>query len=128
VREVRTFAQIFGRQCQRRSSPLLRAGDLNREWFAVCLGRRAGAALDGLGVVQPVGQAAEAEAMSTSKSAVSRKFVAMTEAVLADLLATDLSGLDLVALMIDGSVIEGFVFGGWLVVAPPSLSHRHARR
>ncbi len=36
------------------------------------------------------------------KSAVSRKFVAMTETALADLLAADLSGLDLVAMMIDG--------------------------
>ena len=41
-------------------------------------------------------------ATSTSKSAVSRRFVAMTETALADLLAADLSGLDLVALMIDG--------------------------
>ena len=39
---------------------------------------------------------------STSKSAVSRRFVAMTETALADLLAADLSGLDLVAMMIDG--------------------------
>ncbi len=37
-----------------------------------------------------------------AKSAVSRKFVAMTETALVDLLAKDLSGLDLVALMIDG--------------------------
>jgi len=39
---------------------------------------------------------------STSKSAVSRRFVAATETALAELLAADLSGLDLVALMIDG--------------------------
>jgi len=37
-----------------------------------------------------------------SKSAVSRRFVKMTETALADLLAADLSELDLVALMIDG--------------------------
>ena len=41
-------------------------------------------------------------ATSTSRSAVSRRFVAMTETALADLLAADLSGLDLVAIMIDG--------------------------
>ena len=41
-------------------------------------------------------------ARSTSKSAVSRKFVAMTEHALGDLLGKDLSDLDLVALMIDG--------------------------
>jgi putative transposase len=39
---------------------------------------------------------------STSKSAVSRRFLASTETALAQLLAADLSGLDLVALMIDG--------------------------
>jgi hypothetical protein len=39
---------------------------------------------------------------ATSKSAVSRRFGAMTETALAELLTADLSGLDLVALMIDG--------------------------
>ena len=52
--------------------------------------------------LEPVGQGVEDNASATSKSAVSRKFVAMTEHALADLLAADLSGLDLVALMIDG--------------------------
>ena len=52
--------------------------------------------------LEPVGEAIEDEAKATSKSAVSRKFVAMTEHALADLLAADLSGLDLVAIMIDG--------------------------
>jgi transposase-like protein len=52
--------------------------------------------------LEPVGEQVTDQAGSTSKSAVSRKFVAMTETALADLLAVDLSGLDLVALMIDG--------------------------
>ena len=52
--------------------------------------------------LEPVGEQVEQDAKSTSKSAVSRKFVAMTETALAELLAADLSGLDLVALMIDG--------------------------
>jgi putative transposase len=52
--------------------------------------------------LEPVGEGVEDRARSTSRSAVSRKFVAMTEHALADLLAADLSGLDLVALMIDG--------------------------
>src|SRR5665647_2845953 len=52
--------------------------------------------------LEPVGEVVEEGARSTSKSAVSRKFVAMTEHALGDLLAADLSGLDLVALMIDG--------------------------
>ena len=52
--------------------------------------------------LEPVGSGVEDEARSTSKSAVSRKFVAMTETALADLLAVDLKDLDLVALMIDG--------------------------
>jgi putative transposase len=52
--------------------------------------------------LEPVGQGVEAAATATSKSAVSRKFVAATETALADLLARPLGGLDLVALMIDG--------------------------
>lgn len=52
--------------------------------------------------LEPVGQAVEETSRSTSKSAVSRRFVAMTETALADLLGTDLAELDLVALMIDG--------------------------
>ncbi len=52
--------------------------------------------------LEPVGTAVEATARSTSKSAVSRRFVAATESALATMLAADLSGLDLVALMIDG--------------------------
>ncbi len=52
--------------------------------------------------LEPVGSQVDAVARSTSKSAVSRRFVAATESALADMLAADLSGLDLVALMIDG--------------------------
>ncbi len=52
--------------------------------------------------LEPVGSAVDAVARSTSKSAVSRRFVAATESALATMLAADLSGLDLVALMIDG--------------------------
>lgn len=52
--------------------------------------------------LEPVGRGIEEQAKSTSKSAVSRRFVAMTETALGDLLAKDLSGVDLVALMIDG--------------------------
>ena len=52
--------------------------------------------------LEPVGQRVERAARATSKSAVSRRFVAATEAALADLLAADLSGLDLFAVMIDG--------------------------
>ncbi len=52
--------------------------------------------------LEPVGDDVAANASSTSKSAVSRKFVKATETALAELLAADLSRLDLVALMIDG--------------------------
>jgi len=58
--------------------------------------RRYGAGLE------PVGEAVEARATSTSKSAVSRRFVTATEKALGELLSADLSGLDLVALLIDG--------------------------
>lgn len=52
--------------------------------------------------LEPVGAKVEAAARSTSKSAVSRRFVAATESALATMLAADLSDLDLVALMVDG--------------------------
>jgi putative transposase len=52
--------------------------------------------------LEPVGGQVTETATATSKSAVSRKFVTMTETALAELLAADLSGLDLVALMVDG--------------------------
>ncbi|HET7519166.1 MAG TPA: IS256 family transposase [Actinomycetes bacterium] len=52
--------------------------------------------------LEPVGAAVESTAMGTSKSAISRRFVAATEHALAELLAADLSELDLVALMVDG--------------------------
>ena len=52
--------------------------------------------------LEPVGERTEAVASATSKSAVSRRFVAATETALAELLAADLSTLDLVAFMVDG--------------------------
>jgi transposase-like protein len=52
--------------------------------------------------LEPVGSQVEQTASSTSKSAVSRRFVAATEQALAELLAQDLSGLDLVVLLVDG--------------------------
>jgi putative transposase len=52
--------------------------------------------------LEPVGTDVERAAAGTSKSAVSRRFVARTEHALAELLAQDLSRLDLVALMVDG--------------------------
>lgn len=52
--------------------------------------------------LEPVGQPVQQAGVSTSKSAVSRKFVQLTEHALTDLLAADLSGLDLVAVMVDG--------------------------
>jgi putative transposase len=52
--------------------------------------------------LEPVGQRVEQSARSTSKSAVSRRFVAATETALAELLAAPLGELDLVALMVDG--------------------------
>ena len=52
--------------------------------------------------LEPVGTELEASARSTSKSAVSRRFVAATERALDEMMRADLSGLDLVAIMIDG--------------------------
>jgi transposase-like protein len=52
--------------------------------------------------LEPAGQAVEAAAAATSKSAVSRRFVAATETALAELMARRLDDLDLVAFMVDG--------------------------
>jgi len=57
--------------------------------------------------LEPVGSSVESVARSTSKSSVSRRFVAATETALATLMAGDLSGLDLVALMVDGVHFAG---------------------
>jgi len=45
--------------------------------------------------------------LGTSKSAVSRRFVAATEHALAELLAQDLTAVDLVALLVDGIRVAG---------------------
>jgi putative transposase len=52
--------------------------------------------------LEPAGQAVEEAAASTSKSAVSRRFVAATETALAELMSRRLDDLDLVAFMADG--------------------------
>jgi transposase-like protein len=52
--------------------------------------------------LEPAGQAVEAQAASTSKSAVSRQFVAATETALEQLMTRRLDDLDLVAFMADG--------------------------
>jgi putative transposase len=52
--------------------------------------------------LEPVGTAVDAVARSTSRSAISRRFVVATETALADMLSADLEKLDLVAIMIDG--------------------------
>ena len=52
--------------------------------------------------LEPVGERVEKVATSTSKSAISRRFVKATETALADLLAQPLGELDLAALMLDG--------------------------
>ncbi len=54
---------------------------------------------------EPVGADVEQTASATSRSAISRRFVAQTKTALADLLARDLSTLDIKVLMIDGEHI-----------------------
>ena len=61
--------------------------------------RRHGAA------AEPVGAAVEETASATSRSAVSRRFVAQTKTALAEILASDLAPLDIKVLMIDGEHI-----------------------
>lgn len=57
--------------------------------------------------LEPVGTAVEVRARSTSKSSISRRFVARTETALGELMAADLGGHDIVALMIDGVHFAG---------------------
>jgi putative transposase len=52
--------------------------------------------------LEPAGAAVEDAASATSKSAVSRRFVAATETALAELMTRRLDDLDLVAFMVDG--------------------------
>lgn len=56
---------------------------------------------------EPVGVEVEAEARSTSKSAVSRAFVGETRQALDELLARELSELELAVVMIDGIELAG---------------------
>ena len=53
-------------------------------------------------VAEPVGAQVAREAKSTSRSAISRRFVRQTETALAELVARDLSGEDIKVLMLDG--------------------------
>ena len=55
--------------------------------------------------LEPVGKAAPPQ--GTSRSAVSRRFVAGTAAKLAELFGRDLSGLDLLAVFVDGMAVGG---------------------
>jgi putative transposase len=51
---------------------------------------------------EPVGAQVEQQATATSRSAVSRRFIAATKTALAELLARDLAPLDVKVLMVDG--------------------------
>ena len=54
---------------------------------------------------EPVGSDVVEQATATSRSAVSRRFVAQTKTALAELLARDLTALDIKVLMVDGEHI-----------------------
>ena len=56
-------------------------------------------------VAEPVGTVVSKEAKSTSRSAISRRFVKQTETALAELMARDLTGEDIKVLMLDGEHI-----------------------
>ena len=53
-------------------------------------------------VAEPVGTVVSKEAKSTSRSAISRRFVKQTETALGELMARDLAGEDIKVLMLDG--------------------------
>jgi putative transposase len=56
---------------------------------------------------EPVGEQVEAEARSTSKSAVSRTFVDRTRSALAELMSRQLADLRLAVMMLDGLELKG---------------------
>jgi transposase-like protein len=58
-------------------------------------------------VADPLGEDLDARSRATSKSAVSRRFVAATEKALAELMARDLADLDVAVVMIDGLEVAG---------------------
>ena len=58
-------------------------------------------------VAEPVGADIDARARSTSKSAVSRRFIATTKQAMEDLMARSLADLDVAVLMIDGLDVAG---------------------
>jgi putative transposase len=58
-------------------------------------------------VADPVGGQLEARSRSTSKSAISRRFVTATTKAMGELMARDLSDLDVAVLMIDGLDVAG---------------------
>src|SRR5262249_5662371 len=58
-----------------------------------------------IAAAEPVGAEVEQAASATSRSAISRRFVAQTRTALAELLARDLTSLDVKVLMIDGEHI-----------------------
>src|SRR5208283_2492038 len=66
-------------------------------------------------VAEPVGTVVDKEAKSTSRSAISRRFVKQTETALAELMARDLTGEDIKVLMLDGEhMAERCVVGSLL--------------
>jgi len=78
---------------------------------------------------EPVGEAAGKQ-KSTSKSAVSRRFVKQTETALAELMARDLSGEDIKVLMIDGEhmaercvVVALAITADGIQLPPPQTVH-----
>ena len=58
-------------------------------------------------VAEPLGEDLDARATSTSKSAVSRRFVAATEKAMSELMARNLADLDVAVLMVDGLEVAG---------------------
>jgi len=58
-------------------------------------------------VAEPLGADLDARSRATSKSAISRRFVAATEKALTDLMARDLGTLDVAVLMVDGLEVAG---------------------
>ena len=91
--------QLGGRLSVGVGGKALISSRLSWRWSGCCAGLSSRRYAHGL---EPAGKAVESAAAATTKSAVSRRFVAATETALAELMSKRLDDLDLVAFMVDG--------------------------
>ena len=91
-----------GKEVSLESWEVLRDGDLLREWALNLMVLNVSTRKYGRAVRLPEGDLPRVNGDGTSKSAVSRRFVALSRKKMREWLDSDLSGLDLLVIQIDG--------------------------